>query len=155
MERWKKIVGFENYSVSTEGRVRNDKTRRILKPRQRPNGYFIVELLGKDFYIHRLVAIAFIPNPNNYPVVNHKNEVKNDNHVENLEWCTVSYNNTFGKRLDNVKSNQPFSKKCIIDGIVYDSIGAAQRHFDFPIGSLHSMLVKGYTTYKGHTISYC
>jgi hypothetical protein len=85
MEIWKKIDGFETYSVSNKGRVRNDVTGRVLKPSS-VRGYQLVMLCPgrKMTRVHRLVAQAFIPNPDNLPQVNHINEDKTDNRVENL-----------------------------------------------------------------------
>ena len=69
MEQWKKIEGYENYSVSNMGRVRNDGTGKVLKPEVERDGYYRVTLYPgkKKFKIHRLVSIAFIPNPNELP----------------------------------------------------------------------------------------
>lgn len=94
MEQWKKIEGFENYSVSNNGQVRNDKTGRILKTYKKPSGYIQVQMGRKTVpkYIHRLVAQAFIPNVSNKPQINHKNGNKGDNRADNLEWVTASEN---------------------------------------------------------------
>ena len=102
MEQWKTINGYENYEVSTAGNVRNKRTGRILKPAKN-RGYLQVGLYNengkhKTFYIHRLVAIAFIPNPDNLPEVNHINENKEDNSVDNLEWISHKNNMSHGTR---------------------------------------------------------
>ena len=96
-EVWKKVPveGFERYSISSIGQVRNDKTGRILKQNIREEGYCYIQLSGenkKHFRVHRLVALAFIPNPNEYPYVNHIDGDKENNCIENLEWCTQLHN---------------------------------------------------------------
>ncbi len=96
-ELWKTIDEFENYEVSNLGKVRNKTTRRILKPTCR-GGYQIIGLCknskGKTTQIHRLVALAFIPNPENKPQVNHIDKNRSNNIVSNLEWNTALENNT-------------------------------------------------------------
>lgn len=100
-EVWKTIDGYPFHSVSDMGRVRSviNGRERILKPSQDKDGYMTVVLsrAGKRrcFRIHRLVAAAFIPNPGNLPLVNHKDETKNHNWAGNLEWCTHQYNTLY------------------------------------------------------------
>ena len=101
MEQWKDIAGYENYEVSTCGNVRNKKTGRLLKPINK-RGYNTVKLrkngADKRLSIHRLVAETFIENPYNKPQVNHIDENKRNNIVENLEWCTNKENANHGTR---------------------------------------------------------
>lgn len=114
-EFWKNIKGYEGlYQVSNLGRVRSLdfecwngvgfwlKKGVILTPRKTKNGYCRVQLKGKDFYIHRLVAEHFLDNPFKLNQVNHKDEDKNNNSVINLEWCSQKYNNSYGSRLTRV-----------------------------------------------------
>ena len=100
---WKDVEGYENlYQVSTDGLVRSSHKGlwEILSAGKTKHGYYNV-LLHKDGKrknerVHRLVAKAFISNPNNYPYINHKDENPSNNHVENLEWCTAEYNSNYG-----------------------------------------------------------
>lgn len=102
MEEWKDVVGYEGiYQVSSYGRVKKNNGKE-LSQRKDQDGYLIVTLykggIRADYKAHRLVGMAFIDNPNNYPVINHKDENPSNNHVENLEWCTVKYNCNYGNR---------------------------------------------------------
>lgn len=122
MEKWKIITGYDNYAVSSYGRVKNVITNKIMKPDATHDGYLRVTLWkegkSRHFRIHRLVAEAFIKNSNNYPSVNHKNEIKTDNNILNLEWCSVAYNNTYNGRAK--RAGEKFKKpvKQIENGIV-------------------------------------
>ena len=113
-EIWKDIQGYEGlYQISNLGRVKSLEriiitnngitkkiSEKILKPYLKGNGYYNI-VLRKDsktkcYFVHRLVAKEFIPNPDNLPQVNHKDENKLNNNVDNLEWCTSKYNNNYG-----------------------------------------------------------
>jgi len=98
---WRKIEGFENYCVSSAGEVRNDETGRIFKPSINGVGYFTVCLTKngecKTQYVHRLVALHFIPNPGSKRCVDHRNGDKTNNKIENLRWATKSENNANSK----------------------------------------------------------
>lgn len=120
---WKTIKEFENYEVSDQGQVRNKKTGRILKgsikTKNSKFGYANIILYNKGkrriTLVHRLVAEAFIPNPNNYPQVNHKDENSLNNKASNLEWCTAKYNMNYGtypqRTRERMIKNNPFKNK--------------------------------------------
>jgi hypothetical protein len=106
-ERWKIIDDYDNYSVSSFGRVRNDTTGRILKACNNGHGYYIIGLTNnygkkKANKVHRLIATAFIDNPNNKPFVDHFNNDKLNNNITNLRWVTNTENIQNSKlRIDN------------------------------------------------------
>lgn len=116
IEEWRKIVGYEGlYEVSSFGRVRSlDRfyyrlhKGKFLSPTKDRYGYLTVTLncngKSKTIKIHRLVAQAFLPNPDNLPQVNHKDEVKSNNCVENLEWCDGKYNVNYGTRQERYRN---------------------------------------------------
>ncbi len=119
-EIWKDIEGYEGkYQASNLGNVRSLNYRKtselkLLKQKTDGNGYKRVNLYKdgkrKNCRVHRLVAIAFLPNPNNLPVVNHKDEDKTNNNVNNLEWCTQEYNLNYGTRNERASENHKGEK---------------------------------------------
>lgn len=126
-EIWKDIEGYEGlYQVSNLGRIKSLIKNIILKPNHIKRGYQQVIFFDrKGYLVHRLVAKAFVPNPNNYPQVNHKDENKENNTVwvnedgtidqekSNLEWCTNYYNNHYGLRTIKQTLTQINGKKSV------------------------------------------
>lgn len=99
MLEWRIIVDFPNYSVSNTGLIKNNSTGKVLRQTVNKTGYYFLSVKpngkhgkSKCFRVHREVAIAFVPNPDNKPVVNHKNGNKLDNDVSNLEWASHADN---------------------------------------------------------------
>lgn len=105
-ENWKDCKGYEGlYQVSDKGRIWSVKRQAYLKPVDNGKGYLRVMLITKNGkkkmeLIHRLVCLAFLPNPENYPEVNHRDEDSKNNYLENLEWCSHKYNINYGTRND-------------------------------------------------------
>jgi len=127
-EIWKDVVGYEGmYKVSNLGNVRSldriithkngrqfSVKGKLLTPKNHTGGYFQVCLGAKKYrYVHRLVAGAFILNQENLPEVNHKDENKKNNHVDNLEWCTSKYNTNYGTCIQRMLENMDYSKTTI------------------------------------------
>ncbi len=180
METYKKIEGFDGYEISNKGNVKSlerDLIRKsklgkeyvyhqkesILKLKNDRDGYKLANLY-KDkkcftLKVHRLVAEAFIPNPKKYPIINHKNQNRSDNSVENLEWCDYSYNNSYGdagyKRA--LKKGKPLIayKDGIEVGRFISSYDAA-KSLNCSSGNIRSMLrgEKYPKTVKGYTFRY-
>ena len=130
MEIWKDIKGYEGfYQVSNCGNVRSSKYRnqklvKTLTQRTNNKGYKVVGLTEKGktsfAFVHRLVAMAFVDNPNDYPIVNHKDENPLNNQADNLEWCDYSYNRIYSMNMhperrkelaEKLVENSPRNKK--------------------------------------------
>lgn len=112
-EIWKDVVDFEGlYKVSNLGRIYSCKSKIILKHHNNKLGYakLILRKNNKSYgyQVHRLVAMAFLPNPNKYPEVNHKDENPRNNKLKNLEWCTKKYNNNYGTRIQRKVRNTDY-----------------------------------------------
>ena len=140
VETFVKIDGFENYEVSNLGKVRNIKSGRILKSHLNHNGYLKHSLYKhdkqKELFLHRIIAIAFIDNPEKKPQVNHIDENKLNNDLSNLEWCTERENLIHGTRTKRVaeKLSQKVIKLDLNDNIlnVFKSMGQAERETGVP-----------------------
>lgn len=144
---WRDVEGYEGlYQVSNTGKVRSLNYRgikgkkKILKGSTDKDGYHLIVLSKnnkqKTLKVHRLVAKAFIPNPNDLPCINHIDENKKNNCIWNLEWCTYKYNTKYS---GNDKKGAEASKKkvlCIETGIRYSSITEASKAMDCHISNI-------------------
>lgn len=143
-EQWKVITGYDNYEVSTWGNVRNVKTGKIITQFVNSKGYMKVTLSKnskkKCFRVHRLVALAFIPNPHNYSDVNHKDKNRQNNHVDNLEWLPHD---------EHLQQNKGKKVRCIETGQEFDSIQQASREMGINQGNLVSHLKGRLKSIKG------
>lgn len=182
-EIWKDIEGYEGiYQVSNLGRVRSlDRIiiyssgqvvpfkGKVLSNIKNQLGYHKVNLRVnggiKTVCVHRLVAKAFIPNPDNLPFINHKDENPSNNRVDNLEWCTPKYNNSYGtrlQRLSKTKTNGVTSKKVYqytLDGElvnVWPSLNEINRTKGYRIGGISKCALgeEHYNTAYGFKWSY-
>jgi hypothetical protein len=171
-EVWKDVVGYEgSYQVSNKGDIRScDRfidymngplaMRKIQKGRplkfmESHVGHYRVELsdgiIPKKYFVHRLVAIAFIPNPNNYPIINHLDCDPKNNNVENLEWTTISGNviHAYANGLmpkERKKGSISHNSQLVIDlstGIFYDSTEKAAIAKGLKAATLRSWFRKG------------
>lgn len=158
---WKKIKGYEGlYEINEAGQVKSIRriqirsngspiiiSEKIKKPYLNKSGYVTIALIKNNTtanrYLHRLIAEAFVPNPKRLNVVNHKNGIKSDNRIANLEWCTSSHNNLHAI---HTRLRKP-AKACIteadalkisemrIQGLTYEEIGAILNIPKYSIGS--------------------
>lgn len=171
---WKKIKRNDNYSINRQGQVRNDSTGRIKSPFVNVRtGYVIVDLCkdskSEKVPIHRLVAEAFIPNPENKLTVDHIDGDRRNNSINNLRWATYSEQNsrfeTIGVRSEPiiVKYYEEKRKKRgggheswlgIIETLEFDSISEVADYFKCTLGNISLMLEKGTIGKRGKTRGY-
>jgi hypothetical protein len=141
-EIWKDVPMYEGiYEVSNLGRVKSKTTGQLSTLCKNKKGYLIAKIYlngqVKNERVHRLVAMTFIPNPDNLPQVNHIDECKTNNCVDNLEWCTCEYNVDYGTHSNHCK-------KVEIDGVVFSSINKCAKYLGIPHGTLSGYLKEGH-----------
>lgn len=161
MEVWERIEGFEDYLISNLGTVYSLKSKKVMSPYKAKSGYLHITLSKGNkkycFYIHRLVASAFIPNPSNLPQVNHRDENKANNTVSNLEWRDNKYNVNYGtakQRTAATLAAMDYGNKilCLENGIVYPSFKRAAKELGVSVSEISRMIsgervvksIKGY-----------
>lgn len=141
----KDIKGYEGlYAVTSCGRVWSYRRQKFLKLHERRDGYLMLHL-HKDgkmytYLVHRLVAEAYIPNPDNLPQVNHKDEFKTHNWINNLEWCDTKYNINYGTGMKRRAEKRSTKIKCVETGEVFCSMNDCARKMALNQGSISSVL---------------
>lgn len=154
---FKTIEDYPNYEISESGLVRNKETGCFLKPWVTPDGYLRVDLKYEKKFIHRLVAKAYIPNPDNLPCINHKDENKLNNCVDNLEWCTVAYNNAYGEHQQRCDYGRGKAVIAFKDGEYfnrYDSISQAAKDLDADPSEIGHVLRGLARSHHGYSFCY-
>ena len=157
--KWKQIEGYDKYSVSDTGLIMNTKKGKLLKPKNTYDGYYEVRLYSKThdkhIRVHRLVALAFIPNPDGLETVDHINGDKKDNRVENLRWLSSRDNlkhfweeQATEKQKEKMAHRKPI--KCLENGVVYKSIAQAAEQLGLNRASLVGALSKKRNSLLGY-----
>lgn len=130
VETFLSVPGYEGlYEISNLGNIKSLRSGKLMKKTKNNDGYEAVSLTkngkSRGYFVHRLVALTFIPNPDNLPEVNHKDECRDNNVVDNLEWCTKKYNRNYGtyrERMSALKTGKPNPRKNKIQVEEYDPL---------------------------------
>ena len=138
----KDIKGYEGlYAITSCGKVWSYRSKKFLKSCKQSTEYLAITLCKdgtrKSYTIHRLVAEAYLPNPNNLPQVNHKDENKTHNYINNLEWCDNTYNINYGTRNKRVGRARSKTVICVETNIVYYSPTEVEQTLGIDASSIH------------------
>lgn len=137
-----KFILNGDYAVTIDGDVISIKSNKSLRSHDNGHGYKTVCLCidgkPKTYYVHRLVASAFVENPNDYPEVNHIDEDRGNNRAENLEWCTSKYNKNYGRRAERFGRRRGRPVVCLETGQVFYSSGDAGRNMGIRREDIHA-----------------
>ena len=121
------VLSIDDYTISKDGTIINNRNNRVVKPQPNNKGYLRVCIAGKLLFVHRLVAEKYIPNPDNLPQVNHKDGNKNNNNIENLEWVT----NTQNRRHAIENGLQVNGEKSPNAKLTWDIVNYIREHKEF------------------------
>ena len=156
-EKWKNISGFSNYQVSNLGNIKSKKTDHILKQQLNEKKYCVITLFDdnrkkRTLRVHRLVANAFIENSNNLPQINHKDGNKQNNYINNLEWCNNSYNQKEAYRI-GLKKTKPIIQLELNNKVIkeYKNCADASKQLNLKASSIYRVCTgvrKKYKNYK-------
>lgn len=156
VSNWGRVRSLDHYILSKNGNRTRFKAGTIRKTKQSKNGYEAVILYkdggNKDYLIHRIVAQAFLLNPNNLPQVNHKDENKLSNCVWNLEWCNYEYNCNYGERNNKISYKVKKPVVCFKNGIIikqYESLQEASILDGYCYSSISEACNGKVKTYRG------
>lgn len=139
------IKGYEGlYAVTSCGKVWSYRSKKFLNLYKDGRGYQFAVLSKngnrKTFMVHRLVAEAYIPNPDNLPQVNHKDEIKFHNWINNLEWCDAKYNTNYGTRNEKIANKRKKKVRCIETGETFDTITEAANSVNRAVSTMSGHL---------------
>jgi hypothetical protein len=158
-EIWKDIEGIEDYEVSNNGRIKRKSDNKLLKPTLVGRGYPAINIKGKSYRVHRLVAQSFISNSESKPQVNHINGIKTDNRAKNLEWVTDAENKQhaikeglYDDHLNRIREKycKPMIAENNTETVIFKSMKEA-RESGFSGGCIYECLRGDRDTYKGYS----